>query len=126
MILMLDTHVLVWWLVDDPRLGAKARMLIADPDHAVLISIASPWEMAVKHRIGKFDMAGSAVMRAALSQGVEVVALHAGDLATLETLALHHRDPFDHLIAAQALVEDAVLVTADRIMARYGVRCIPA
>lgn len=124
--LMLDTHVLLWWLQDNPRLGQRARSLIADSANDVLVSIATPWELSVKHRIGKMHDSGSAVMEALLRQGMSIVDLSPAHLTALEAMPLHHRDPFDHLIIAQAFVERAAIITDDAIFPRYGVRCIPA
>ena len=124
--LMLDTHVLLWWLQDNPRLGQRARGLIADAGNRVLVSIATPWEIAVKHRIGKMDESGAAVMDALQQQGMAIVDLAPNHLRALEAMPLLHRDPFDHLIIAQALLEDAVIITDDAKFPEYGVRCIPA
>lgn len=73
--LMLDTHVLLWWLQDNPRLGHKARALVADPDNGLLVSLVSPWEISVKHRIGKMQESGADVMAALDGQGIAVLDL---------------------------------------------------
>ncbi|GGB61381.1 type II toxin-antitoxin system VapC family toxin [Blastomonas aquatica] len=124
--LILDTRVLLWWLQDSARLGPRARALIADSDNQVLVSIATPWEISVKHRIGKMDDSGAAVMDALLDQGMAVVDLAPAHLRVLEAMPLHHRDPFDHLIIAQALCDRAAVITDDAMFPEYGVRCIPA
>jgi len=121
--LVLDTHVILWWLWDDPRLGQRARAVIADPRVKVMASIASPWEMSVKHRIGKLDERGGDMLDWLEDEAVEVLPVRADDLRALEALPLLHRDPFDHLIIAQALVEGARIMTDDGIMARYDVPC---
>jgi PIN domain nuclease of toxin-antitoxin system len=124
--LLLDTHVLLWWLRDNPRLRAKARAVIADPRVTVLVSIASGWELSIKHRLGKNAELGSAVLREAVDEGFGLVGVTCEHLVALERLPRvnGHGDPFDHLLLAQALVEDARLMTADRMMPSYGVRCI--
>lgn len=124
--LMLDTHVLLWWLQDNEKLGAVARSLIADPRNDVLVSIASPWEISVKHRIGKMGESGAAVMQAVDEQGLGLVALAPWHLRVLEAMPLIHRDPFDHLIIAQALAEGCAVITDDSQFPAYGVPCIPA
>lgn len=124
--LMLDTHVLLWWLQDSPRLGQKARALIADADHELMVSLASPWEISVKHRIGKMQESGAEVMAALDGQGVAVLDLKPGHLRVLEAMPLIHRDPFDHLIIAQALAERCVVITDDTQIPAYGVSCLPA
>lgn len=124
--LMLDTHVLLWWLQDSPRLSQKARALIADPDHEVMVSLASPWEISVKHRIGKMAESGAEVMAALEGQGIAMLDLNRAHLHVLEAMPLIHRDPFDHLIIAQALAENCVVMTDDAQIPAYGVPCLPA
>ncbi|MBA4779903.1 MAG: twitching motility protein PilT [Sphingomonadales bacterium RIFCSPHIGHO2_01_FULL_65_20] len=124
--LMLDTHTLLWWLQDNPRLGQKARALIADPDHELMVSLASPWEISVKHRIGKMQESGADVMAALDGQGFVVLDLKPEHLRVLEAMPLIHRDPFDHLIIAQALAERCVVITDDAQLPAYGVPCLPA
>ncbi|MDM7957783.1 type II toxin-antitoxin system VapC family toxin [Blastomonas sp.] len=123
---MLDTHVLLWWLQDNSRLGQRARSFIADPDSQILVSIATPWEISVKHRIGKMGDSGAAVMEALIDQGMTIVDLKPAHLKVLEAMPLLHRDPFDHLIIAQAAAEQAIVITDDAKFPEYGVRCIPA
>lgn len=124
--LMLDTHVLLWWLQDSPRLGEKARALIADPDHELMVSLASPWEISVKHSIGKMQESGADVMAALGGQGIAMLDLKPAHLRVLEAMPLVHRDPFDHLIIAQALAERCVIMTDDAQFDAYGVPCLPA
>lgn len=124
--LMLDTHVLLWWLQDDARLGQRARGLIADAANQLLVSLATPWEISVKHRIGKMDDSGAAVMDALVEEGMRVVDLTPAHLQVLEAMPLHHRDPFDHLIIAQAIAERAIVITDDAKFPLYDVRCIAA
>ena len=102
----LDTHALLWWLSDDQRLGQGDRALIADPGNDVLVSVASLWEIVVKIRVGKLLADIGAIERAIV----------------LTNLPLRHRDPFDHLLIAQALDEDALIVSDDRNMPLYAVR----
>ena len=124
--LLLDTQALLWWLNDDPRLGQTARALIADTANAVLVSVASFWELSIKSRIGKLDDAGSEVMREVQESRFEIVPIERVHLAMLESLepVPGHKDPFDHLILVQARERRAVLVTSDRHLRRYDVRCV--
>lgn len=121
---MLDTNALIWWLRDDPALGPRARSLISSPSNIVLVSIASPWEMSIKARIGKLDMCGSDAVARIADEKMQLIQLSAEHLLTLETLPMHHRDPFDHLIIAQAKVEGVPIITSDAQMTAYGVPCI--
>ncbi len=124
MILLLDTHVLLWWVADDARLGPQARALITDPANRVLISIVSLWEIAVKARIGKLRADVDAVVHAAEADGMEHLALTTEHLRVLRDLPLHHRDPFDHALIAQAMAEGATLISDDRWMASYGLAVV--
>ena len=123
---LLDTHVLVWWLKDDPQLGPRPRALIASGSVDVMFSAASCWEASIKHRQGKFELSGSALFRMASDAGLVFIGIEAPHLAELENLPAFakHGDPFDHLLIAQTLAEAAALMTADRKMPQYGVRCI--
>jgi PIN domain nuclease of toxin-antitoxin system len=124
--LLLDTHVLLWWLDDNPRLRPGARAAIADPNVTVLVSVASGWELSLKYRLGKNAELGSAIMHQAAEQGFQLVGVKREHLAALEYLPRvnGHGDPFDLLLLAQAAVEDASLMTADSMMPEYGIRCI--
>lgn len=126
--LLLDTHALIWWFDDDPKLGQRARAMIADRRSTVLVSFASFWEMSIKHRLGKLDHIGSVLMQEAMACGFDIVALAPEHLEWLEQMhpSPDHKDPFDHIILAQAVVAEAILVTDDDKMRHYGVRCIPA
>ncbi len=123
---MLDTHVLLWWMQDNPRLGQRARALIADGSNDILVSAASPWEMSIKYRIGKLSEKGSDAAINLESEGFDLVPIQTAHLKALEELPRHHSDPFDHLIIAQARVENATLLTSDREMTAYGIKCFPA
>ncbi len=122
--LILDTHVLIWWLRGDPKLGPKTRTAIENPESILLISAASPWEMSVKFRIGKLDERGSRAWLDAEAAGCTLVPITSEHLAALESLPRRHGDPFDHLILAQAKVEEALLVTNDRRMLGYDIPCL--
>ncbi len=120
--LLLDTHALLWWLSDDRRLGQRGRTLIADPGNDILVSVASLWEIVVKLRIGKLQAEIGAIEHALARDGFERLPIDPPHLAVLASLPLHHRDPFDHLLIAQAMHEDAALVSEDENMGLYAVR----
>ena len=125
--LLLDTHALLWWLTDDDRLGVPARALIADPAHEVMVSAVSLWEIVVKVRIGTLD-ADIADIEAALERdGFTRLPIAPSHLTVLARLPMHHdhRDPFDHLLIAQAIAEDATFLSEDRNTVRYPVRAMP-
>ena len=126
---LLDTHALLWWLADDPRLGPRMRAIIATPADEIMVSTVSLWEIVVKIRIGKLTADVGAIERAIGRFDIERLDLLPQHLTTLASLPTHHRDPFDHLLIAQAITEDAAFVSQDEVMARYPVRlerCGPA
>jgi PIN domain nuclease of toxin-antitoxin system len=122
--LLLDTHALIWWLSDDDRIGVQARALIADPANDVLVSVVSLWEIVVKVRVGKLEADIREIEGACNRSGFISIDVRPDHLRVLATLPMHHRDPFDHLLIAQAMAEDAAFVTDDRHAARYPVRAV--
>ncbi len=124
MTVLLDTDVLLWFLFDDRRLGSVAHATIAD-SASLALSDASRWEISIKIVVGK--MAPHADLPRAI-RGLGIVPLGITDryLARLETLPLHHRDPFDRMIVAQALTDDLTVLTADSMFEKYGVRVADA
>jgi PIN domain nuclease of toxin-antitoxin system len=121
---LLDTHALLWWLADDNQLGRRARELVEDPGNDVLISVVSLWEIAVKARIGKLRADIGEITGAVQQEGFTLLDIAMTHLLTLAGLPMHHRDPFDHLLIAQAITEDATFISEDRNTARYPVRIV--
>lgn len=122
--LLLDTHALLWWLADDAQLGVQARGLIADPGNDILVSVASLWEIVVKSRVGKLRADFREISWAIDRDGFSNLPVSDAHLAALEKLPLHHRDPFDHLLIAQAITEDAISISENRNVAHDPVRTI--
>ena len=123
--LLLDSHTLLWWLWRSPRLGARADAAIRSADNEALVSSATIWELAIKRASGKLAAPERLI---ALCEGegfglVPIEPLHAEQTASLP---MHHRDPFDRMLIAQAQAEELVIVTADAQMRRYGVRTMAA
>ncbi len=124
--LLLDTNALIWWMDDEPILGAATRKLIADPSNTVFATVVSLWEITIKWRIGKLPRRGSEYGGLLVTEGCELLNVRPDHVSALETLEAHHKDPFDHLILAQAKVEGATIITSDREMSLYGIQCFPA
>jgi PIN domain nuclease of toxin-antitoxin system len=124
--ILLDTNALIWWLRDDPKLGPRARQLIADKESELFVSVISLWEVTMKWRVGKMDYAGSAFLNDLKTEEIEPLGISTEHLLALEKLDMHHKDPFDHLILAQAKIEGATIITSDREITGYGISCIPA
>jgi PIN domain nuclease of toxin-antitoxin system len=119
---LLDTSALLWWLADSPRLDAAARALIADPAHEIFVSVVSLWEVVIKSRIGKLQVDLGEMEEAIEGEGFRRLAIAPDHLKVLLALPSHHRDPFDHLLIAQAVSEDATFLTSDRQAEAYPVR----
>jgi PIN domain nuclease of toxin-antitoxin system len=121
---LLDTHALLWWLADDDQLGSRAREVVADPANDILISMVSLWEIVVKVRIGKLQADIEEIIDAVQREGFIVLDIGMAHLVALAGLPTHHRDPFDYLLIAQAITEDATFMSEDRNAARYPVRTV--
>lgn len=123
--LLLDTHALLWVLADPDRLASGTQSSLADSANAVFVSVVSLWEIVVKRRIGKLD-ADIASINAQLAPAskLQLLGISAQHLHALDSLPVHqqHRDPFDHLIVAQALFEGMTLVTNDQHAPLYPVQ----
>ena len=124
--ILIDTHILLWWLADSPRLRPVVRERLADRRSEIFVSVVSLWEIAIKARLGKLDADVRAILRDVEREGFKRLPIAELHLAALATLASVHRDPFDHMLVAQAIAEDAEFISADAVMARYPVRLLPA
>jgi PIN domain nuclease of toxin-antitoxin system len=119
--LLLDTHALLWWLSNDNRLGSSVRTLIGDPANDVLVSVVSLWEIVVKVRVGKLKADIEDIVIACERNGIVFLDIGTRHLRILSNLASHHRDPFDHLLIAQAIAEHATFISDDRNTVKYDV-----
>jgi PIN domain nuclease of toxin-antitoxin system len=122
--LLLDTHAMLWFFWDDSRLSSHAKMLIEDADNRKLVSIASCWEIAIKVGLGKLNLgepSRSFLPREIARNNFELLPISLDHATTVEGLVLHHRDPFDRLLIAQAMVEGLSLVGSDAVFDKYGI-----
>lgn len=125
--LLLDTHALLWWFTDDPRLSSGARIRIADSANEILVSAASAWEIATKQRLGKLDGVPGAVRRFAelvAADGFLPLAINHAHALRAGSFPAVHRDPFDRMLAAQAEIEEVPLVTCDPAFAEFGIETL--
>lgn len=120
---LLDTHTLIWWLLGDPALSAAARAAIESDDHVFFVSSVSIYEIAIKVRVGRLDALAepTATMDDVLEQeGFEVLPLNLHHARRAGLMREKHRDPFDRMLAAQALIEGMTLICRDREIAAFG------
>ena len=113
---LLDTHTLAWWLMDSPKLPTKVRRLLEDADNAVFVSTVSAYEMSLKHHRGRWPDVGplvGAFEEVVASEGFSLLPLSARHAIRAGAYGRDHRDPFDRMLAAQAVVEGLVLVSMD-------------
>jgi len=125
--LLLDTHVVLWALSEPARLGTEARALLGRASVDVAVSAATVWEVAIKAGLGKLRLPGSVagwLIPAINELEVEWLEVTAANGAAVESLALHHRDPFDRLLIVQAMAGGWTIVTADDAFVNYGVPLI--
>lgn len=122
--LLLDTHIAIWAVANSARLSDSARALIADPKNEVVVSVATLWEIAIKHALRRRteQMPISATEGEAyfLAAGYGLLGVAAEHVRALEQLPAHHADPFDRILVAQAAHESAELLTADARLTGYG------
>lgn len=124
---LLDTHALLWWLLDSPSLTKPGRKIIAERKNAVVVSAASAWEIATKVRLGKLP--GAEEVAAEFSgimarEGFELLSISADHAIRAGGLPGFHRDPFDRMLIAQAQAENLPLISNEAAFDQYGVRRI--
>jgi PIN domain nuclease of toxin-antitoxin system len=127
--LLLDAHVWLWMALEPERIGGTARSLISDRANMLFLSIASAWEIAIKDSLGKLElpMDAATYVRSRLTRsGASLLNISLDHVFALGSLPRQHRDPFDRMLVAQALVEGMTLVTADPRLLAYPVAAIDA
>jgi PIN domain nuclease of toxin-antitoxin system len=120
--LLFDTHAFIWWDSAPANLPASVLTMCQDPANTLLLSVVSAWEMQIKSHLGKLKFAsplGGIIANQRQTNGVEILSITLNHVLTLETLPDHHKDPFDRLLVAQALVEEATLISNDPIIQQY-------
>ena len=123
--LLLDTHVLLWWLDANPTLSEKAKSTIADGNNLVFVSAAVIWEIRIKQALGKLEIPSN--FRQILDrQPFEMLSITAEHAHAVGDLPTHHRDPFDRMLIAQATIEHLTMVTRDTIIKEYKIPVINA
>jgi len=122
--LLLDTHTFLWFIAGSDNLSQKARALIEDESNRVYLSAASLWEIAIKVSLGKLNLSEpfeTFIPEQLDMNSVELLGISVSHASRVASLPFHHRDPFDRLLAAQALTEDIPILSADEVLDAYGV-----
>ncbi len=120
--LLLDTHILLWHLTDNPKLSREISRTIENPQHKKFISIASLWEVAIKRSLGKLEILQP--IEILTPTEITILPLEISHISYLEKLPFHHRDPFDRIIIAQAIVEKLSVITNDDCFDYYEIDLI--
>ena len=120
---LVDTHALLWALGEPSALSPAARDAIADPSNLIVVSSASLWECAIKASIGKLDLPED-FFDSIPEAGYEVMPIRISHLNVYRTLPMHHRDPFDRMLVAQARAEALTLISRDLDIAKYDIEIL--
>jgi PIN domain nuclease of toxin-antitoxin system len=122
--LLLDTHAWLWILIEPERIGPRTRALLAESGNTFMLSIASVWELAIKHAAGRLSLPEPPleyVRSRTRADGIGLLAMSAEHVCRAASLERHHADPFDRVLVAQAQIEDLVVVTHDQHIPKYGI-----
>jgi PIN domain nuclease of toxin-antitoxin system len=125
--LLLDTHSFIWWDSEPDRISSHALALCRDPENTLLLSVVSAWEIQIKMQLGKLKLdlpLAEVVASQERINNLEILPIRLEHVMALEKLPIHHKDPFDRLLIAQAGIEEATLVSRDSIFAKYPVKVV--
>jgi PIN domain nuclease of toxin-antitoxin system len=120
---LLDTHILLWWLAADPALPGRATELISEPECTVMVSAATAWEISIKKALGRLD-APDDLLDALAANDFETIAITAAHALAAGELPHHHSDPFDRMLIAQARAEGLTLISLDSRFSDYDVELL--
>lgn len=118
---LLDTHTFIWWDSEPNKLSAVALRMCQDPATTLLLSVASVWEIQIKLQLGKLqlNLPLADIVNQQQANGINVIPVSIAHVLALQNLPTPHKDPFDRLLVAQALVENAILLSVDPIFSQY-------
>jgi len=117
---LIDTHIFLWWLIGDKKLKDSVQLIIENPKNQVYVSVASLWEISIKHTLGKLPLKTNLSEMISVS-GFELLSITGLHILELEKLPLLHNDPFDRMLIAQAKSENLTFITVDEKMQKYDV-----
>ena len=118
--ILLDTHILLWWLNDDEKLSENARQFIRNPDNVIYVSHVSLWEIQIKTMTGKLNADLGAIIQQLSENDFQQFPLHTNHILALAKLAPNHQDPFDRMLISQAISEPLHLITHDKNISLYS------
>jgi PIN domain nuclease of toxin-antitoxin system len=121
---LLDTHTLLWWLTDNPRLSYAAEAAISNPQNEVFVSACVGYEIAYKQKLGRLPPLPESLPRRLFREGIETLPISLDHALAAGMLRGPHRDPWDRIMMAQALAEQCHVVTIDAVFTEYGVPVI--
>lgn len=125
--ILLDTHIFLWFVNDNPRLSSRFADLIEDENNIVYLSIASLWEMSIKYNLGKLTLKlnyNEFIESEVVASNINLLNIELAHIKTNAILPFHHRDPFDRLIISQSIVEKIPIITVDSVFSQYPVSVI--
>jgi PIN domain nuclease of toxin-antitoxin system len=124
--LLIDTHILIWFLEGNKFLIKSRRQIISNPQNDIFVSIASLWEMAIKISLGKLTLASplADVIKQIAVENIDILPVSPEHTLQVSALSFHHRDPFDRIIIAQAQVENLPIMTSDTEFAKYSAQIL--
>lgn len=122
---LLDTHIFLWWVLDNPKLDGKTRALMSETDASLFLSAASAWEMVIKSQVGKLILPEPIIdfiQKQLVLNDIESLDITTDHALKVFKLPLYHKDPFDRMLIAQSLVEDVTIITNDEMIKKYDVQ----
>lgn len=124
--LLLDTHALIWFITLDKNLPTKTKSIIENTDNRCWVSIASLWEIGIKHSLGKLniEIGLNELFKIIEQSGFEILTINPQHTLVVASLSFHHRDPFDRMLVSQAISDKLTIVTKDSILKQYAVKTL--
>ena len=123
---LLNTHTFIWWDSTPSKLSAAALSFLQNRANTILLSVASVWEMVIKIQLGKLTLHAplTTILTQQQANGLQILAVALAHVLALESLPTHHKDPFDRLLVTQTNLEADVILSADPVFVRYGVKVL--
>jgi PIN domain nuclease of toxin-antitoxin system len=121
--ILVDTHILLWWLQDDPKLSTRGKRELGDGENELYISCVSLWEMSIKRALGKLHVP-DILMQVVANNNIGIIPVDVEHVASFANVPPLHSDPFDRMLVAQAITEGLTIMTHDKQITNYSVPCL--